>query len=159
MLVDKATTKEKVMVMETITAIEEAQVRQVLDDFAKAMSAKDIERVMAHYHPDVVAFDIVPPLQYVGAEAYRKNWEEGFAMSQSIRVETRDLSITASGDAAFCHSLTRLSGTMTNGKEYDFWMRRTVCCRNFEGELKITHEHFSVPFEMESNRALFDLKP
>jgi hypothetical protein len=28
-----------------------------------------------------------------------------------------------------------------------------------DGELKITHEHFSVPFDMESNKALFDLKP
>jgi ketosteroid isomerase-like protein len=147
------------MVMQTITAIEEAQVRQLMDNLGKAMSAKDIDGVMAFYAPDIVAFDIIPPLQYVGAEAYRENWEEGFAMSQSINFEIRDLTITASGEAAFCHSLNRLSGTMKNGEKYDFWMRRTVCCRSIDGELKITHEHFSVPFDMESNKALFDLKP
>jgi ketosteroid isomerase-like protein len=145
--------------METITMIEEAQVRQLMDDLGKAMSAKDIDGVMAFYAPDVVAFDIIPPLRYMGAEAYRKNWEEGFAMSQSINFELRDLSITASGDAAFCHSLNRLSGKMKNGEDYDFWMRRTVCCRSVDGELKIIHEHFSVPFDMESGKALFDLKP
>jgi ketosteroid isomerase-like protein len=147
------------MVMETTTVIDAAQVRQLMENLGKAISAKDIDGVMAFYAPDIVAFDIIPPLQFEGAAAYRKNWAEGFAMSRSINFESRDLSITASGEAAFCHSLTRLSGKMKNGDDYDFWMRRTVCCRSIDGELKITHEHFSVPFDMESNKALFDLKP
>jgi hypothetical protein len=31
---------------------------------------------MAYYAPDVVVFDLLPPLQFVGAAHYRQNWAE-----------------------------------------------------------------------------------
>jgi ketosteroid isomerase-like protein len=38
-------------------------------------------------------------------------------------------------------------------------MRVTVCCRNTSGRWLIAHEHFSVPFDMESGKALLSLEP
>ena len=35
--------------------------------------------VMAVYSPNIVSFDIVPPLRYVGADNKRRAWQEAFA--------------------------------------------------------------------------------
>ena len=45
----------------------EAELRELIDGFVRAISAKDIDGVMSVYAPELVAFDIAPPLQYDGA--------------------------------------------------------------------------------------------
>jgi ketosteroid isomerase-like protein len=59
---------------------------------------------------------------------------------------------------AFSHYLTRC-GAIENGEEKASWMRVTVGYRKTNGKWIIVHEHFSAPFDMESGKALFDLKP
>jgi uncharacterized protein (TIGR02246 family) len=142
-------------------ASDEAQIRERIDQWAKALRAKDINGVMSHYAPDIRLFDLAPPLEYRGADAYRKNWEEWFPSFQGpVGYEIRDLSITAGDDVAFCHSLNRISGTRTNGEETDVWVRATVGFRKIDGKWMVTHEHISVPFYMDgSDKAALDLKP
>jgi ketosteroid isomerase-like protein len=116
---------------------------------------------MSHYATDIVAFDLAPPLHYVGVEALRKNLEAWFATFRGpVGYEMCDLSITVSDDVAFCRSCNRISGTRTNGEETDVWVRVTVCYRKIAGKWLVTHEHASVPFYMDgSYRAAVDLKP
>jgi len=38
-------------------------------------------------------------------------------------------------------------------------VRATVCYRKIDGKWMIVHEHFSVPFDMETLKASLDLKP
>lgn len=141
-------------------AIYEIQIRQLIDNWTKALRAKDINGLMSLYAPDVLLFDILPPLEHRGEDAYRKIWEMCFPSFQGpIDCEIRDLSITASDDLAFSHGLYRFSGTMTDGKEMDIWVRATICYRKEDGNWVITHDHHSVPVNMETNQALFDLKP
>jgi ketosteroid isomerase-like protein len=79
---------------------DETEIRQLIDGWAKALRAKDIDGVMSHYAPDILVFDIAPPLLYRGANAYRKNFEEWFATWQGpIGYEIRDATITV-GDTA-----------------------------------------------------------
>ncbi len=60
-----------------------------------------IEGVMSIYAQEVVSFDIVPPLQYMGADALRKLWEEVFFVYQGpIDYEIHDLNITVGDDVA-----------------------------------------------------------
>jgi ketosteroid isomerase-like protein len=54
--------------------VAEALVRQRIEDWAKAVSAKDLEAVLALYAPDNVSFDLDPPLRYAGAEIKRRAW-------------------------------------------------------------------------------------
>ena len=56
---------------------DEAQIRALESRFTAAFNAKDVDDIMRVYVPDdsLVVFDVVPPRQYVGAEAYRKDWE------------------------------------------------------------------------------------
>jgi ketosteroid isomerase-like protein len=59
-----------------------AQIRALEARFAAAFKAKNVNAIMKVYMPgrSLVAVDVVPPRQYVGAAAYRKDWENFFAL-------------------------------------------------------------------------------
>jgi uncharacterized protein (TIGR02246 family) len=146
--------------MTTQRAIDEADIRQRIDNGVKAIRAMDLERVMALYAPGIVSFDIVPPLRHVGAEAKRQQWVDVFATYQPpLGYELRDVTITVGDDVAFCHSLNRVSGTLRNGHRSDFWLRWTACFRKMDGTWLIAHDQVSVPVDLQSSRGLFDLEP
>jgi ketosteroid isomerase-like protein len=144
----------------TQRANDEADIRQRIDKLAEAIRALNLKTVMSIYAQDIVSFDIVPPMQYVGAEAKRKNWVDAFAMYQyPLGYEIRNLTITMGEDVAFGHSLNRISGTLKNGIRTDFWLRSTTCFRKIDGSWLITHDQVSMPLDLESSRALLNLKP
>ena len=142
-------------------ANDQAQIRQLIDRWVESLRSKDVNSVMSHYAPDIVAFDLAPPLQYRGARTYRKNWEAWFPTFRGpIGYEIRDLSIATGDDVAFCHSFNRITGSRTDDEKTDVWVRTTFCCRKIDGKWKIVHEHQSVPFYMDgSYRAAVDLTP
>ena len=139
----------------------DAEIRALIDDWARAVRAKDVEAVMRHYSADVVAFDLAPPLRYAGADALRASLAAWFRTFRGpVGYDIRDLDVTAGEDVAFCRSLNRISGTRTDGETTDVWVRATVGLRKIDGAWKVTHEHASVPFYMDgSYRAAVDLKP
>jgi uncharacterized protein (TIGR02246 family) len=139
---------------------DEAAIRGLLDNCIKALHDKDIEGVMAIYAPDVVSFDIMPPLQYIGADAFRNVWEEVFSVYQGpINYEIHDLSITVGDDIAFIHSLNHNSGTLITGQQADLWLRWTACFRKINGRWLIVHHQNSVPVDLATGKAVLDLKP
>jgi len=139
---------------------DEAAIQRLLDDGIRSVRSKNIDGVMSIYAPEVVSFDIVPPLRYVGADAFRKVWEEVFFVYQGpIDYEIHDLSITVGDDVAFTHSLNRISGTMNNGQKTDLWLRWTACFRKINGKWLIVHHQNSVPVDLEHGKAVLDLKP
>lgn len=137
----------------------EAQIRTAIEDWSSALRAKDARRVVAHHAADYVQFSLAPPLISDAADA--EGLEAWFATWQGpLRHEVHDLHITASEDTAFCHGLTRLGGTKTDGAEADIWFRLTLGLRKVGGAWKFVHEHESVPFYMDgSYKAAVDLKP
>jgi ketosteroid isomerase-like protein len=107
-----------------------------------------------------VSFDIVPPLQYVGADTYRKHWGEALSSFPGpINYEVVDLSITVGDDVAFAHSFNRLSGTMANGQKFGNWVRWTACFQKIDGKWLIVHMQASVPVDMATGKAVLDLQP
>jgi len=137
----------------------EAQIRALIDDWVRALRAKDMGGVLAHYAPDSVTFDLAPPLISTGADA--NGLAAWFATWRGpLGYEIRDLDISMGDQAAFGHCLSRLSGTKTDGERADVWFRLTLGFRKIGGEWKIAHQHESVPFYMDgSYRAAVDLKP
>ena len=142
-------------------ASDEAQIRRLIDTWAEAIRAKDVDAVMSHFAADIVTFDLAPPLQSTGADALRQSLEAWFPTFRGpVGYEVHDLSITTGDDVAFCRSLNRISGTRTDGEETDVWVRATVGLRRIDGRWQVTHEHSSVPFYMDgSYRAAVDLEP
>ncbi|MBO0745104.1 MAG: nuclear transport factor 2 family protein [Candidatus Dormibacteraeota bacterium] len=147
--------------MATEHAGDEAAIRQRIDRLAEAVRAGDLEGLERMYAPDIVSFDVQPPLEVVGAEGKRKNWANAFAAFQlPVGYEIRDLTITLGGDVAFAHGFSRLSGTLQNGTRVGgFWARYTVCLRKLDGSWLIAHDHVSVPLDVESGRGVVHLVP
>lgn len=139
-----------------------AGIRDLIAEHTAAVRAKDLERVLAAYAPEVMYFDLPPPLRFVGRQGQDATglarWFESW--TGPIGLEHRDLSITADGDVAFTHGLVHMTGTRTDGTTTDVWVRQTLGLRRIDGAWKIAHEHTSVPFHMDgSERAALDLKP
>ena len=105
---------------------DEAQIQLLLDEWVDALRVKDVDKILSLYAPEIVTFDVVPPLQYAGTEAYGNSFRRMFDAYQGpIDFETRDVSIVVGRDVAFSHSLVRTSGTMKSGAETARWLRRT----------------------------------
>jgi ketosteroid isomerase-like protein len=138
----------------------QSEVTALLDSWSAAIRMKDIDRLMSLYSPNIVYFDVVPPLQYAGLAAIRRNflrWFDGW--KSSIGVELRDLHILATGDSAAAYMLHRTSGTLKDGREVGFWVRATVCCQRSNYTWLITHEHVSLPVDFASRSAAMELMP
>jgi ketosteroid isomerase-like protein len=91
----------------------EALIRQRVEDYAKAISAKDIDSVMSFFAPNLVSFDIaIKTLRYVGADNKRREWQKAFAAYSAIAYEVRDLNVTTHGELAFVHAVNHLNGTL-----------------------------------------------
>jgi ketosteroid isomerase-like protein len=87
--------------------VAEALIRQRIDNWVEALRAKDIDGIMSLYTPQIVSFDIGPPLRYAGTGNKRRAWEQVFAAyAGPIAYEVRELNITTQGELAFVHSLT-----------------------------------------------------
>jgi ketosteroid isomerase-like protein len=141
------------------TTPQDTEIRKSIDALVQALRAKDIDALMTHYAPDILTFDLNPPLQVRGV-GYRKNFELWFSSVQGpIDYETRDLHIAASGDVAFCYSLNHVKSTRTNGEKADYWVRVTSGLQKLNGRWLITHEHVSMPVDMQTMKAAPDLQP
>lgn len=139
---------------------DEARIRQLIDGFVEGIRTRDLHGVMSVYSPDIVWFDFMAPLRHAGKGAYSKLWEKCLASYEGpIEIEIRDLNITVGNDVGFSHSLNRFTGAMKNGQKYNFWFRWTACFRRIDGRWMVAHEHISMPFDMETNKALWDLEP
>lgn len=148
------------MAAEKVRVDDEAEIRALVDSWLSAVKAKDVAGIVAHYAPDIVAFDAIAQLRFEGVDAYREHWAACFTMCPgAMTFELRDLTVTAADGVAFCHCLNRCGGTDDSGVEKAAWMRATIGLRRTGGRWLITHEHWSAPFDPESGKVLFDLQP
>jgi PhnB protein len=141
---------------------DEARIRELIEQQAGALCAKDVDGALRPYAPDLVKFDLAPPLQHAGPQALDRGELAGWFATWrgALGYEVRGFRITASGDLAFGHGFVRISGTKTSGERNDVWARQTLCLRKTGGAWRIVHEHTSVPFYMDGSfKAAVDLKP
>jgi ketosteroid isomerase-like protein len=57
---------------------EEIAIRRVIEDWASAVRARDINGVIAHHTDDVLMYDVPPPTTVRGISAYRETWPPFF---------------------------------------------------------------------------------
>ncbi|MEU8233893.1 SgcJ/EcaC family oxidoreductase [Actinoplanes sp. NPDC048967] len=136
------------------------ELRALVEERIAAVRAKDPKPLAARQHPDVVTFNVLPPLHARGGAAVERAtraWFDGYA--SEIGYEVRDLQVTADGDVGFCSFLYHVSGTLHSGAQVDMWVRATLGCRRVDGRWLIVHDHESVPFDPETGQALIGLRP
>lgn len=135
---------------------DEREIRALEERFAAAFRAKDIDAIMACYVPDetLFVFDAVPPRQYVGAKAYRKDFEEFFAPYPGpAELKLSELSVTADDRLGFSHSVQRCVLTDKDGKKMEYAVRVTDAYRKVRGKWLIVHEHVSWPVDPTTGKA------
>lgn len=70
----------------------DSDVVELLANRVEAQAGKDIDRLMSLYSDDVVYYDVVPPLQFVGSAEVRRNFQRWFdEYDGPISLETHDL--------------------------------------------------------------------
>ena len=139
-----------------------ADIRALDERFVAAFKAKDLDGIMKVYAPDqtLVVFDVVPPRQYVGAAAYRKDWQTFLdSFDGPITVELTDLDVGADRNLAYSHSIQRVAGTDKQGKKLDLTVRVTDVYKKIRGRWLIVHEHVSVPVDLDAGKPDLSSKP
>lgn len=137
----------------------EAEIRQLLEAWAAALMARDIDALMAHYAPDAVIFDSIPPQRMDSPAEYRRFWEDCLpAFPEGFRVEMRRLQLRAEGLLALAHLEQRILGMEERVPETRAWYRTTIALarEGGRGPWRIIHEHQSVPFDPYTHQAEFE---
>jgi uncharacterized protein (TIGR02246 family) len=126
----------------------ESRIAALIEAWADAVRRHDLPGILAHHQPDIVMFDVPPPLQSRGVDEYKKTWDLFFKYHQpSQAFDIEELAITAGDDVAFAVALMRCGSATSNGPPEDggFLFRLTIGLRKIDGDWRIAHEHHSVP--------------
>ena len=127
-----------------------AEIRNLIEGWARAVRAKDIEGVLAHHAADMVMFDVPPPVSVKGLDAYRKTWPEFFQWQRQAdgSFDIVSLDITAGEEVAFATAVLRCGSKEELKKDDTPRLRLTVGLRKEGGRWQIAHEHHSFPLEI-----------
>lgn len=132
----------------TGTTTDEAQIRDLIAHWSRAVETKDPEAIVASYTSETVLYDAIPPYRVVGKEAIRAVWEQCFPyFPDRFASEHRDLSVTVDGDVAFVHGMHHFVPEPADHPCGQSWMRVTACYRRIGGQWRVAHEHVSMPFD------------
>lgn len=126
---------------------DEAQIRLLIERWARAVHDGDIDGVLADHADDIVMFDVPPPSNGVrGIDAYRETWPPFFVwQEQGASFQIVSLEITAGEDVAFAHALLRCGTQEELRKDPDNRLRLTIGLRKDHGRWVVAHEHHSFP--------------
>lgn len=134
-----------------------ARIRQLHQEFERAIAAKDLDRILAQYADDLVAFDAVGPLQFKGVADYRAHWQRCFEFCQGEGFfETHELHVEVGGELAYSRMLNHCGGPNAEGQMQSAWMRGSRVWARRDGDWKVIHEHFSMPFDMQTGQVCMD---
>ena len=143
-------------------ADDKAEIEALEKRVAAAVQAKDVNAVMANYLPgdSLIVFDVIPPRQYTGWDAYKKDWQGVLGgCADSPKMDISDLAITTGRRIAFSHSIQHFVCTDAKGNKLDMTLRATDAYRKEKGKWLIVHEHISVPVDLATSRADLSSKP
>lgn len=120
----------------------ETEVRDLLKAWTEAVKRRDVQGILKSHSPDIVMFDVPPPEQLRGKNAYEDSWNLFFQYfpNDGGVFDITEMEIVASGDLAYAYGLLRCGG-----RDSSFPVRLTVCLKRANGAWTIVHEHHSVP--------------
>ena len=128
---------------------DQQQIRTLIERWADAVHATDLDTVLADHSDDIVMFDVPPPDDGVrGIEPYRETWppffewQAGGALFQLV-----ELDVTAGEDVAYAHALLRCGMPKELAERPERRLRLTLGLRKQDGRWLVAHEHHSYPLD------------
>ena len=124
---------------------DEEQIRRLIQGWARAVHAGDLDTVLEDHAEDIVMFDVPPPYDGVrGKAAYAKTWPPFFDWQATGAVfDIVELDVTAGTDVAFAYALLRCGTEAEFARDPDQRLRLTVGLRKQDGRWVVSHEHHS----------------
>ena len=126
---------------------DEQAIRALIEGWASAVRAADLDAVVADHDPNIVMFDVPPPNQGVrGIDAYRESWPPFFAWLASGAIfEIDSLDVTAGTNVAYAYALLRCGKPADLESRPGYRLRLTVGLRKNGDRWSVVHEHHSFP--------------
>ena len=124
---------------------EQTKIQGLIERWASAVLAGDLDGVLRDHAEDIVMFDVPPPEVGVrGLDAYRATWPPFFEwLKQGGMFQIDSMDVTSGRDVGFAHLLVRCSTPEVLEKHPDKRLRLTIGVRKREGRWVVTHEHHS----------------
>jgi uncharacterized protein (TIGR02246 family) len=125
---------------------DEQEIRELVERWAAAVHAGDLDTVLAQHSEDIVMFDVPPPYQGVrGIDAYRDTWPPFFEWQRRASFEIESLDVTAGDDVAYVYALLRCGTPEELADNPDNRLRLTLGLTKEDGRWVVRHEHHSFP--------------
>jgi uncharacterized protein (TIGR02246 family) len=125
------------------------EMEQMLDAYAAAVRAKDVDAFVALYADDVRTFDLWDRWSYDGRDEWRAIVQEWFGSlgGDVVAVEFADVRVEAGEGVGAVSAFTTYRGLSPEGEELRSMNNRLtwVLRKDAGGAWKIVHEHTSAP--------------
>lgn len=138
-------------------------VKAVLENYQSATYEKDVERFVSAYASDVHIYDCWENWACIGISQWKEtiqNWfnglnEEGYYLKTNFD----DLVIEENANLAFVHCAVTFAAYNESGEKLRQMTNRfTFGLRKENESWTITHEHSSLPINMETGEGIFNLR-
>ena len=121
---------------------DEREIRRMIEEWASAVRRRDRDGILRHHSRDILMFDVPPPVQSKGLDAYNGTWDLFFSASpEPVAFDILDMGVTAGREVAFVTAVMRCN-ERTDG---ELIFRLTVGLRKIDGQWTVMHEHHSLP--------------
>ena len=125
---------------------DEVAIRVLVEDWASAVRRKDFPGILRNHSSNLLVFDVPPPFQSKGIDAYKKTWDLFFSWAhEPVVFDIKEMSITAGSDVAFVTAVLQCSGREARGEDIELDFRLTIGLRKINDQWIIIHEHHSIP--------------
>lgn len=127
--------------------------------WSSAVRSQNIEFIASHYADSLRVFDAVGPLQISSRSEYVEHWHKCLSICTISVFDSAEPVVEVEGSLATCSFLNKCGSMGESDEEEACWFRATQVYRKINNDWKIVHEHFSVPFHIDTGEAQFDLLP
>ena len=125
---------------------DESAIRELIERWAVAVHAGDLDTVLADHTDDIQMFDVPPPNEVRGIADYRETWPPFFEwQKKGASFEIVSLDVTAGVDVAFATALLRCGTEEELQRDPENRLRLTIGLRKEDGRWVVSHEHHSFP--------------
>ncbi|KQQ03420.1 hypothetical protein ASF42_07810 [Rathayibacter sp. Leaf294] len=137
-----------------------AELRALIGERVRAIASRDAQYLADAQDPEVLAFNVLPPLRLRGSDQVAEQtraWFDGYADGPGYDVH--DLRIDVDGSVGSTAFLYHVTGTLHSGDEVSMWVRATLVWKRIDGRWRIVHDHESIPWDPSTGQGLASLEP
>lgn len=132
--------------VQQIDNVAENEIRNLIEQWAKAVRERDIEGIRANHDTGILMFDVPPPFLSRGLDAYMASWQLFYDHTpRLVTFHFEDVEVTSGSDVAFATATGKCIYINREGKEEPLDFRLTMGLKKLNGSWCILHEHHSVP--------------